>query len=240
MGQDNIFSSGTVKEDFTFNDKVADVFDDMIHRSVPFYDAVMEGTAELLALRLPKGSSIYDLGCSTGSTLLELSRRLIDDSIRYIGIDNAQAMIDKARRKSELYSKSHILTFKKDDITTCPLPDAGCIICNYTLQFLRPITREPFLRRIYNLLPAGGILILSEKTISHSARLNRDFITIHHQFKKQQGYSELEIAAKREALENVLIPFSLQENLQMLKESGFTEVEVFFKWFNFASFIAIK
>lgn len=240
MGQDTLFSSGSVTRDFTFNDKVADVFDDMIHRSVPFYSAVMEGTAELLALRLGNGSTIYDLGCSTGTTLLELSRRLTAHNLRYIGIDNAPAMIDKAIRKSELYSKSHILEFRQDDITTCPLPDAGAVICNYTLQFIRPITRQPFLQRIHEALPPGGILILSEKTISHPAKLNRDFITIHHQFKKTQGYSELEIAAKREALENVLIPFSVNENTQMLQQAGFTEIEIFFKWFNFTSFIAVK
>lgn len=240
MGQDTLYTSGSVKEDFTFNDRVADVFDDMIHRSVPYYGAVMEGLSELLALRLTDGSTIYDLGCSTGTTLLELSRRLTKLKLRYIGIDNARPMIEKAKRKSELYSKSHILEFREDDITTCSLPGANAVICNYTLQFLRPITRQQFLQRISDALPSGGILVLSEKTISHPVKLNRDFISIHHRFKKKQGYSELEIAAKREALENVLIPFSVNENMQMLRQAGFTETEIFFKWFNFTSFIAVK
>lgn len=240
MQQDKLFTNGKIAEDFTFNENVADVFDDMINRSIPFYEAVIDAIADLLELRLTDGDTIMDLGCSTGSTLLELSRRLKGKSINYIGIDNADAMLDKARRKCELFSKGDTISFTTDDITTCDLSKAKVILCNYTLQFLRPMTRQAFLDRLYQNLPRGGILIISEKTICHAKQLNRDFITLYHQFKKTQGYSELEIANKREALENVLIPFSFQENLQLLERAGFNEIEIFFKWFNFSSFIAIK
>ena len=175
-----------------------------------------------------------------GTTLLQLSRLLPDKDFRYIGIDLAPAMLAKARRKSEMYGKSTILEFREDDITTCHLPEAGAILCNYTLQFLRPMYRQSFVNRLYACLPEGGVLILSEKTISHASRLNRAFIETYHCFKKQQGSSELEIAAKREALENVLIPFSLRENTAMLETAGFGEIEVFFQWFNFTSLVALK
>ncbi len=240
MTEDTLYSTGTVEEDFSFNDRVAEVFDDMLNRSIPYYRTVIEGMAQLLALRLAEGSTLYDLGCSTGTTLLELARRLPSKQIHYVGIDNAPAMLEKARKKSAMYGKTDILEFRQDDITRCALPAANGIICNYTLQFLRPLSRLSFVRRLYEALPEGGILILSEKTISHASRLNRDFIDIYHAFKKQQGYSELEIAAKREALENILIPFSLQENIALLEEAGFEEIETFFKWFNFTSLIAFK
>jgi len=240
MTEDTLYSTGAIEEDFSFNDRVAEVFDDMLNRSIPCYRSVIDGMAQLLACRLPAGSTLYDLGCSTGTTLLELTRRLPAMDFRYIGIDNAPAMLDKARKKSAMYGKTAVLQFRQDDITCCPLPAASGIICNYTLQFLRPITRQSFVRRLYEALPEGGVLFLSEKTISHSSRLNRDFIDIYHTFKKQQGYSELEIAAKREALENVLIPFSLQENITLLQDAGFEEIETFFKWFNFTALVALK
>ena len=240
MAEDRLYTSGTVAEDFSFNDRVAEVFDDMLLRSVPCYRTVIEAMAQLLSGMLPKGATIYDLGCSTGSTLLELSRILPDKEFRYIGIDRAPAMLDKAKRKSEMYGKAAVLEFREDDITACPLPEAAGILCNYTLQFLRPLHRQDFVNRLHACLPEGGVLLLSEKTISHAGRLNRAFIETHHAFKKRQGYSELEIAAKREALENVLIPFSLQENMAMLESAGFAEIEVFFQWFNFASLIALK
>jgi tRNA (cmo5U34)-methyltransferase len=240
MADDTLYSTGMVEEDFSFNDRVAEVFDDMLDRSIPYYRTVIEGMAQLLACRLATGATLYDLGCSTGTTLLELSRRLPAMNFHYIGIDTAPGMLDKARRKSAMYSKTAILEFRQDDITRCALPAASGIICNYTLQFLRPLTRQAFVRRLYEALPPGGILFLSEKTISHAGRLNRDFIEIYHSFKKQQGYSELEIAAKREALENVLIPFSLQENIALLQGAGFDEIETFFKWFNFTALIALK
>jgi tRNA (cmo5U34)-methyltransferase len=238
--EDTLFACGVVEEDFTFNDRVAEVFDDMLDRSVPYYRTVIDGMAQLLAQHLQHGSTIYDLGCSTGTTLLELARRLPDMELRYIGVDNAPAMLDKARRKSAMFTKSQCLHFHQDDITSCPLPEAAAILCNYTLQFLRPITRQTFVNRIFAALPPGGVFLLSEKIIAHAGRINRDFIEIYHTFKKKQGYSELEIAAKREALENILIPFSLEENIALLREAGFDEIEPFFTWFNFSSIVALK
>nr|WP_320011654.1 carboxy-S-adenosyl-L-methionine synthase CmoA [uncultured Desulfobulbus sp.] len=240
MSEDTLFAAGSLGEDFTFNDRVAEVFDDMLDRSVPHYRSVIGGMAQLLARRSQSRTTIYDLGCSTGTTLLELSRQLPAEQFCYVGIDNAPAMLEKAQKKSAMFSKSSVITFKEADITTCPLPDAAAIICNYTMQFLRPLTRRAFVSRIFEALPENGMFFLSEKTISHATKLNRDFIDIYHQFKRKQGYSELEIAAKREALENVLIPFSLEENKALLKDAGFSEVEPYFTWFNFTSFVAVK
>lgn len=238
--EDTLFVSGIIQEDFTFNDRVADVFDDMLDRSIPYYRSVIDGMAQILACHLQHGAIVYDLGCSTGTTLLELARRLPEMELRYIGIDNAPAMLDKACRKTAMFTKSECLHFRQDDITSCPLPGAAAILCNYTLQFLRPLTRQMFVNRIFTALPPGGVFLLSEKTIAHASRLNRDFIEIYHLFKKKQGYSELEIAAKREALENVLIPFSMEENVALLREAGFEEIEPFFTWFNFSSIVALK
>lgn len=240
MSEDRIYTEGKVGEDFSFNDRVAEVFDDMLSRSIPHYRSVIDGMAQLLACRSPQGTTLYDLGCSTGTTLLELSRRMPAGRYRYIGFDNAPAMLDKARKKSAMFGKGDLLAFHEEDITTCALPQAAAVICNYTMQFLRPLTRLDFVQRIHAALPEDGLFFLSEKTISHAKRLNRDFIDIYHDFKRQQGYSELEIAAKREALENVLIPFSVEENIALLREAGFVEVEPYFQWFNFTALVAIK
>jgi len=240
MKQDKLFETGSVREDFTFNEQVAEVFDDMLSRSIPFYADVTDSVAGILRNNALAGTTVYDLGCSTGTTLLELARRLPDLGLKYIGMDNAPAMIDKAQRKAEMFSKGSLVSFVEDDITTAELPGAGVVLCNYTLQFIRPLTRPHFIKRIYDSLPPGGMFIVSEKVISHDRKLNRAFIEMYHQFKLRQGYSELEIAAKREALENILIPLSIRENTELLTAGGFGSVETFFQWFNFASFIAVK
>lgn len=240
MNQDRLFAAGAVRADFTFNEQVAEVFDDMLSRSVPFYAQVIEGMAALLRQRVRPGSTVYDLGCATGTTLLELARRLPELQLRFVGVDNAPAMLTRARRKAEMFGKSALVSFREEDITKAELPDAGVLLCNYTLQFLRPPARLPFLRQLHAALPDGGLLLVSEKVISHDPMLNRLYIEIYRQFKLRQGYSELEIAAKREALENILIPFSIDENRTLLTEAGFGAVETFFQWFNFASLIAVK
>ncbi|HBI14288.1 MAG TPA: carboxy-S-adenosyl-L-methionine synthase CmoA [Desulfobulbaceae bacterium] len=240
MKQDRLFESGAVSEDFSFNDQVAEVFDDMLNRSIPFYAQVIDCMAAILREKGRPGTTVYDLGCATGTTLLELARRLPDLNFRFVGIDNAPAMLAKARRKAEMFSRSPLVHFLEDDITRAHLPDGGAVLCNYTLQFIRPLARPHFVRRLYETLPPGGLLLVSEKVISHDPMLNRVYIDLYHQFKLRQGYSELEIAAKREALENILIPFSIRENRDLLTLAGFSTVETFFQWFNFASFIAVK
>ncbi len=240
MARDELYRTGSVREDFRFNEEVAEVFDDMLDRSIPFYGAVIDAMGEFLRLRLKKGATLYDLGCATGTTLLALARRLEDLELSYIGIDNAPAMLAKARRKAEMFSKGGVIEFRQADITTCPIEGADAIICNYTLQFIRPLLRQEFVRRLHHALAPDGILILSEKVISHAPDLNRQFIEMYHGFKRRQGYSELEIAAKREALENVLVPFSVDENSALLRRAGFSAQEIFFRWFNFASFVAIR
>lgn len=238
--KDTLFNIKTVEEDFAFNERVVEVFDDMLDRSIPFYRQVIDGQAQLLNNFLEPGDTVYDLGCSTGTTVLELARQLEPKKLQFVGIDNSSPMLDKARLKAELYRKQQSLSFLLEDITEFDHPNAGCIILNYTLQFIRPLQRESFLQRLFHKLQPGGIVLISEKVINHDRRLNRAYIDIYHQYKKNRGYSELEIARKREALENVLIPFSIRENIAMLKKSGFVSVETYFQWFNFTSFIAIK
>lgn len=238
--KDTIFNIDTVEEDFVFNDRVVEVFDDMLDRSIPFYRQVIEAEAQLLNGFLAQRERVYDLGCATGTTLLEFSRLLEHKSLQFVGIDNSAPMLDKARLKSELYTKQQSLSFLLEDITAFDHPGAGAIIVNYTMQFIRPLQRERFLQRLFHSLRPGGIVLISEKVISHDPRLNRQYIDTYYQFKKSRGYSELEIAKKREALENVLIPYSIEENKAMLQKCGFASTETFFQWFNFISLIAIK
>ncbi len=238
--KDTLFNTAHIKEDFTFNQQVASVFDDMISRSVPFYAQVIEGSAQLLGRYLEEGDTVYDLGCSTGSTLLEFSRLLEHKNLSYYGVDNAKPMIEKARLKAEKAGKDHCISFHQQDITAFRGKEVGAIILNYTLQFIRPPQRLQFVQKLYRGLRPGGLLLLSEKVFNHDIRLNREFIHIYHQFKKAKGYSDLEIAQKREALENILVPFSIEENIEMLQQCGFSPVNTFFQWFNFCSFAAQK
>ncbi len=238
--KDILFDVDQITEDFVFNDRVAQVFDDMLDRSVPFYEEVIHSIARICNTRLGDGDTVVDLGCATGSTLMRLSSLLSGKNLRYTGIDNSVAMLDKARSKAEMFSKQDIVDFIHDDVMEMQLPKSSAFILNYTLQFIRPVHRQQFLGRLFDALVPGGILLLSEKIISHHPSLNRNFIDIYHGFKQEKGYSELEIAKKREALENILIPCSSKENQNMLFNAGFVEIEPFFQWFNFISLLAIK
>jgi len=240
MTQDTIFKSADCPNEFTFNRQVVEVFDDMLERSIPCYHQTTGMICSLLQQFCHPGDTVYDLGCSTGTTLLELARQLSDINLSFIGLDSSEAMIDKAQTKSKMLSRKSNVSFRELDIIDADLNQCGAVLLNYTLQFLRPPVRLNFLKKVYKALRPGGILIVCEKVISHRPVINRAYIDLYLDFKRNQGYSETEIAKKREALENVLVPFSIHENLDLLKESGFAETESFFQWFNFVSFLSVK
>jgi tRNA (cmo5U34)-methyltransferase len=227
-------------EDFQFSPKVAEVFDDMLERSVPFYKETIAMAASLLDTFVAPHEVVYDLGCSTGTTMIELARRLAHRDLHFIGVDNSAAMVEKATLKAEIYSKTKQLRFVQADILDFPLHEPAAIILHYTLQFIRPLQRPDFVRHLHAALKPGGLLLVGEKTISHNPLFNRAFIGYYLDFKRRQGYSEIEIAKKREALENVLVPFSSSETVALLKKAGFDHVEQFFQWFNFSGFVARK
>ncbi|SFV50723.1 tRNA (uridine-5-oxyacetic acid methyl ester) 34 synthase [hydrothermal vent metagenome] len=233
---DKVFAK-PIKKQFEFDEEVAAVFDDMLFRSVPFYEEAQKIT-EFFALKyLKEGGRLYDLGSSTASLLISLQKKL-SHKASLIGLDNSEAMIKQAQKKINAYRMN--IELYNADILSYEYKEADVFVSNYTLQFIRPLVREELVQKIYNALKDEGVFLFSEKLISHDKRLNKELIEIYYDFKKQQGYSEFEIMQKREALENVLVPYSEEENITMAKKAGFTHCEVIFRWANFATFIAIK
>ncbi|MEA3522018.1 MAG: carboxy-S-adenosyl-L-methionine synthase CmoA [Campylobacterota bacterium] len=237
--KDKIFETPISKQ-FEFDADVAAVFDDMLERSVPFYKTSQDITKALSMQYLSDDALMYDLGCSTASLLLECERQinLEGKKARLIGIDNAEAMLDQARKKIDAFG-SHVCVINAD-ILEFPYEKCDVTISNYTLQFIRPLLRESLVEKIAKSLKKEGAFIFSEKIISDNKILNKKLIDIYYEFKKEQGYSTYEIMQKREALENVLVPYSEAENIEMAKRNGFSHCEVVFRWANFATFIAIK
>lgn len=232
--KDEIFTQPLQKQ-FEFNASVASVFDDMASRSIPFYNAVCKLVCDFLSLELNTGARVADLGCSTATTLLALWQKRQD--LRLKGFDNSTQMLEIAAKKCEAYGAK--IEFECSDILEADF-EADSVILNYSLQFIRPPKRAKFVEKIFNSLSVGGSLVLSEKLAFTNAKFAKEMITIYEDYKILQGYTQTEIAAKRAALENVLVPFSLQENQTMLFEAGFKRVELLFCWANFATLVAFK
>ncbi len=233
---DKVFEKSITKQ-FEFDEEVASVFDDMLDRSVPFYKEMLRLTTCFALNRLNENDVVYDLGCSTASTLIELSQKS-SCNLKLIGIDNSIAMLDRAQNKCKAYgTQIELICGDIHDITFNP---SKVIISNYTLQFIRPLQREKLIKKIFDSLKDDGVFIFSEKVICHDKILNKQLIDEYYKFKITQGYSEFEISQKREALENVLIPYTEDENKKMLLDAGFKTCETLFKWVNFATFIAKK
>ena len=238
--KDTLFKQSAAPGPFEFNEPVARVFDDMLERSIPFYKECQQMVIDLVRHFAQKNSAVYDLGCSTGTLLRHLVKAIpITQKIRFVGLDNSEAMLKKARGKL----KGHLNRCElvaADLESGFELADASVVIMNYTLQFIPPKRRAAMLKKIYKGLRPGGGLILIEKVRGESNGLNDLFIEQYHAYKRSQGYSKLEIAKKREALEKVLIPLKPEKNRDLLAEAGFRQVDVFFKWFDFAGFLAVK
>ncbi|MEA2627390.1 MAG: tRNA (cmo5U34)-methyltransferase, partial [Candidatus Binatota bacterium] len=225
--------------DFAFGDEVVRVFDDMLHRSVPFYDEVQRMILELAGDFAADGTNVYDLGCSAGTTLQNLDS--LAQQVTLVGIDSSPEMIAKAEETFARSSLRHPYTLLCRDLNDGPrMENASVAVLSLTLQFVRPLYRERILREIRNGLNDDGCLILVEKVLAEESLLNRMYVKYYYDFKRRNGYSDLEIARKREALENVLIPYRLKENEELLRNAGFRAVDVFFKWYNFSGVVALR
>ncbi len=236
MKKDEVFNK-PIEKQFEFDAEIAAVFDDMLQRSVPFYAEAMNLTQRFAKNYLPEGGLAYDLGCSTASTLLDVERSL-EVEARLVGLDNAPSMLDQARKKIVAFNSK--VEVKEADIMTYDYQPCDVVISNYTLQFIRPLVREELIKKISSVMKEGGAFIFSEKVVTSNSKLNKELIDCYYDFKQTQGYSQYEIAQKREALENVLIPYSEAENIEMAVRSGFSHCECIFRWANFATFVAIK
>ncbi len=212
----------------------------MLQRSVPMYQECQDLSVNWCAKYATPSTSVYDLGCSTGKFLLKLAEKLKHpQNITLIGLDNSASMLEKA--KETFKNSPHSCDLVEADLNKkLPIVNASVVVMNYTLQFVKRDNRPTLLKSIYEGLVSGGSLILIEKVKSEIPDLNKTFIDFHHQFKEENGYSKLEISQKREALENVLIPWTIEQNSELIKSAGFSTVDLFFKWNNFAGFIALK
>ena len=233
---DKVFTKPITKQ-FEFDEDVAAVFDDMLERSIPFYKEVIELTCNVICTHANIDAKIVDLGCSTANTLLSLHKKS-RKAYSLKGVDNSSAMLHLASQKAHAYGAK--IELLEEDITKVILEKEDVIIANYMLQFIRPLQRASFVQKIYDGLSDNGLFIFSEKIVFEDKVLNKQMIDLYYDFKRTQGYSDFEIAQKREALENVLIPYTEEENRAMLKSVGFQIIETIFKWGNFATFIAKK
>ena len=227
-------------QQFQFDESVANVFADMIKRSVPGYENILSMIGLFTQAHGAEGTNCYDLGCSLGASTLAILENLKQPDCRVIGIDNSQAMTERCRKNLNQRYDSHSFDIRCEDIQNCQLENASVIVLNFTLQFINKNERTRLIDKLYQALIPGGVLILSEKIHFQNDAKNQLFRELHHGFKKAQGYSDLEISQKRTALENSLIPETIDTHLNRLMDAGFQKADLWFQCLNFASFFAIR
>lgn len=224
-------------DSFTFDERVAAVFSDMISRSVPGYASIIGMIAIMARKHALAGSNLYDLGCSLGAATVSMGREIADRDCRLIAVDNAQAMLQKAGEQFSLHDLPSVEAVCSD-IRDVDISNASVVVLNFTLQFLALDERLPLLRKIRAGMLDEGVLILSEKIAGEDEQEDALLVELHHAFKRANGYTDLEISQKRAALEEVLVPETIAMHKRRLHEAGFKRVDLWFQCFNFVSFIA--
>ena len=239
--KDNLFAKRVPPSDFVFDEKVANVFDDMILRSVPGYKTIVEMIGVFAERYYRPKTKIYDLGCSLGGATFEINKRLQGEDFSLVAVDKSRAMIEKLEQKKiKLSACTDAINIRCEDISETRVENASLVILNFTLQFLPIALRQELITRIYDGLLPGGVLVMSEKIVFQDEQLNQLFIDMYHKYKESNGYSKLEISQKRLALEDVLIPESIDTHRNRLASSGFKYFNVWFQCLNFASMLSIK
>ncbi|MGA9616663.1 carboxy-S-adenosyl-L-methionine synthase CmoA [Serratia proteamaculans] len=239
--RDTLFSAPIAKlGDWTFDERVAEVFPDMIQRSVPGYSNIISMIGMLAERFVQPDSQVYDLGCSLGAATLSMRRNIKVAGCNIIAVDNSPAMVERCRRHIDAFRADTPVEVIEADILDINIENASMVVLNFTLQFLEPADRLRLLEQVYRGLRPGGALVLSEKFSFEDADVGELLFNMHHDFKRANGYSELEISQKRSMLENVMLTDSVAAHKTRLKQAGFEHAEVWFQCFNFGSLIALK
>jgi len=225
---------------FCFDDNVATVFPDMIKRSVPGYSAILSMIGDISERYAQEDSYCYDLGCSLGASTLAMRHSIKAKHCEIISIDNSPAMTERCERVIQEDKATVPVTVICDNIQDIPINQASIVVVNFTLQFIDPADRKDMIQRIYDGLLTGGILLISEKIHFDNEPHQRLMTELYHNFKRVNGYSDMEIAQKRNALENVLRSDSIDTHRERLNRCGFSSADLWFQCFSFCSFIAIK
>jgi tRNA (cmo5U34)-methyltransferase len=244
MAKDTVYQHGDPGEPFRFNAEVAAVFPDMLRRSIPGYEASLEAIGSLAARYVQPGTRCYDLGCSLGAASLAMRQGIRAGDCRIVAIDNAPAMIarcrDVLREETRRDPAAPPIELVERDILDIEISNASMVVLNYTLQFLPLADRDTMLRRIADGLNDGGLLVLSEKVVDPDPAMENLLVALHHEHKRRNDYSALEVSRKRAALENVLIPETVEQHRERLLRAGFGSAAVWLRYFNFVSIIAIR
>ncbi len=244
MSDDRIYTTDDGGEPFRFNENVARVFPDMLRRSIPGYAASIEAIGSLAARYVRAGTTCYDLGCSLGAATLAMRQGIREPACRIVAVDSSPAMIERCREivaeDGRLNSRETEVDVVKQDIRDINFANASMVVLNYTLQFIEPAHRRELLQAICAGLNDGGILVLSEKVVDENDGMEALLVDLHHEHKRRNHYSALEIARKRAALENVLIPETVATHRARLAKAGFSHSAVWLRYFNFVSIIAIR
>ena len=237
---DRLFATERRPEDFRFDASVARVFPDMIRRSVPGYTTIIPMIEVITEQYAQPASLCYDLGCSLGASTLAMRHGISYGDCTLVGVDNSSAMIERCEHYIALDDSALPVTLRCEDILDTELSNASVTTLNFTLQFVDPERRSSLLKRIADATLPGGVLILSEKIRFESEDEQEIQTRLHHEFKRANGYSDLEISQKRTAIEQVLIPETLAAHKERLLAAGFSDVVVWYQCFNFVSMLAIK
>jgi tRNA (cmo5U34)-methyltransferase len=244
MTDDTIYQSEDGSQPFRFNANVARVFPDMLRRSIPGYEASIEAIGALAARYVRPGTNCYDLGCSLGAATLAMRQGVDEPACRIVAVDSAPAMIERCRdiiaEDDRQNGRETQVDLVEDDIRNIEVSNASMVVLNYTLQFVPPEDRDALLKQIYDGMNPGGLLVLSEKVADEDPEMEKLLIELHHEYKRRHHYSELEIARKRAALDNVLIPETVADHRARLKRAGFKRTAVWLRYFNFVSIVAIR
>ena len=244
MSEDSIYKVDPGAEPFRFNDAVARVFPDMLKRSIQGYAASIEAVGSLAARYVRASTVCYDLGCSLGAATIAMRQGIREPDCRIIAVDAAAAMTERCQEvvaaDIQRDSAGAAVDVIRADIRDIEIDNASMVVLNYTLQFLPIEERAALLKNIHDGMNADGLLLLSEKVVDEDPQMEQLLVDLHHEHKRRNRYSALEISRKRAALENVLIPETVAAHRERLRVAGFAKSAVWLRYFNFVSIIAIR
>lgn len=228
------------KKAWKFDESVSGVFSDMLARSIPDYETMRSLTFRVAKKFVKSGTAVLDVGCSTGLSSKRLVEycRLKKMNVHFELTDVSEPMLRRCRRVFEGCRNVSVL---KKDVTRDDMGRGfSVVIACLTLQFIPIEYRQKVIEGIYNSLEEGGAFIWIEKVLGNSSIIDKVMVEEYYDIKRENSYTEEQIASKRKSLEGKLVPLTEKMNESLLVTAGFKRFDTFWRYLNFCGFVAVK